>query len=73
MIRSPIRPIEMPIARHGAIVSATWKNRNRYSCRLMLIAFAIVAPAIPPRSEIPPSQILNQSSGLANSETCAIT
>src|ERR671922_1143417 len=73
MIRSPIRPTVIPSARPGTTASAIWKNRNRYVCRLMFTAFAIVAPAIPPRREIPPFQIVNQSSGLANSETWAIT
>jgi hypothetical protein len=35
----------------------------------MFTAFAIVAPTIPPSSEIPPFQICNHSSGLSNSET----
>src|SRR5215210_485496 len=39
----------------------------------MLTAFAIVAPAIPPSREMPPFQIANQSSGLENSDTWAIT
>jgi hypothetical protein len=73
MIRSPVRPTAIPSARPGATASATWKNRNRYVWRLMLKAFAIVAPAIPPRSEIPPFQISSHSIGLENSETCAIT
>ena len=52
MMRSPIRPTTIPNARAGTIVSATWKKRRCH--RLMFTAFAIVAPAIPPSSEIPP-------------------
>jgi hypothetical protein len=42
----------MPSASGAVNASAIWKNRNRY--RRMLTAFAIVAPAIPPSSVIPP-------------------
>ena len=52
MMRSPIRPIAIPRARGAVSASATWKNRRPK--RRMLTAFAIVAPAMPPRSEIPP-------------------
>ena len=72
MMRSPIRPIAMPRANGAASASATWKKRNPN--RRMLIAFAIVAPAIPPSSEIPPFQISNASTGLgANSDQWAST
>jgi hypothetical protein len=39
----------------------------------MLIAFAIVAPAMPPRREIPPFHTANQSRGEAKSLAWAIT
>ena len=71
MIRSPIRPIAIPSASGAASTSATWKNRNPK--RRMLMAFAIVAPAIPPSSEMPPFQIMSHCTGEENSETCAIT
>ena len=72
MMRSPIRPTAMPSASGAASASATWKKRSPN--RRMLIAFAIVAPAIPPSSEIPPFQIRSASTGLgANSDQCATT
>ena len=71
MMRSPIRPIVMPSASAGATASATWKKRSPY--RRMFTAFAIVAPAIPPSSEMPPFQMSSHSSGLANSPEWAST
>ena len=72
MMRSPIRPIAIPSASGAASASATWKKRSPK--RRMLIAFAIVAPAIPPSSEMPPFQIKNASTGLEeNSDQCAST
>ncbi len=72
MIRSPIRPTAMPRASGAARASATWKNRNPN--RRMLIAFAIVAPAMPPSSEMPPFQMYSVSIGAgANSDQCAST
>ena len=55
MIRSPILPTAIPKASGATNASATWKNRRPN--RRILIAFAIVAPAIPPSSEIPPFQM----------------
>src|SRR5262249_6736500 len=71
MIRSPIRPTAMPRASGAVRASATWKNRRPK--RRMLIAFAIVAPVIPPRSEMPPSHTSSHWTGEENSLACAIT
>ena len=67
MIRSPMRPIAMPSASAGATGSATWKNR--YPSRRTRGTFTMTAPAMPPRSEMPPSQILSMPTTESNSET----
>src|SRR5437870_5448223 len=71
MMRSPIRPIAIPRASGAVSVSATLKKRRPN--RRMLTAFAIVAPAMPPRREIPPFQTSSHSIGEAKSDTWAIT
>ena len=71
MIRSPMRPIAMPSASAGATGSATWKNR--YPWRRTRGTFTITAPAMPPSSEMPPSQIFSMSTNESNSATWAIT
>ena len=72
MTRSPIRPTTMPMTTtQGTARSMTFQN-DRPSDRILGTP-ASTAPAMPPRSEMPPFQTAKISSGLGKSPGWLIT